>query len=93
MESRDRLSNPRNESVPTVFSCETPNSGWLNLAQVRQLQFESKPTPVAVITWLSGDNQTFKGDDATAIYETWQQAAARLQSCCDNYRSKNRRHQ
>ncbi|WP_235526462.1 hypothetical protein [Nostoc piscinale] len=46
-------------SVPTVFTCKTPTAGWLNLAQVRQLQFEEQPSPVAVVTWHNGDTQRF----------------------------------
>ncbi len=72
-------------AVPTVFTCKTPTAGWLNLAQIRQLQFGELPNPVAVITWHNGDTENFFGDDATAIMESW------LEASSNNYRSKNRR--
>lgn len=73
-------------SVPTVFTCKTPTAGWLNLAQVRQLQFEDHPNPIAVITWHNGEKQSFYGENATAIMATWQEANDR-----NDYRVKNRR--
>ena len=73
-------------SVPTVFTCKTPTAGWLNLAQVRQLQFEEYPNPIAVVTWHNGDQQSFFGENATAIMATWQEASDR-----NDYRVKNRR--
>ncbi|MBH8576971.1 hypothetical protein I8752_29110 [Nostocaceae cyanobacterium CENA369] len=76
-------------SVPTVFTCPTPSAGWLNLAQIRQLQFEDYPNPIAVVTWHNGDKQSFFGDNATAIMNAWLEAQERCN--CDNYRLKNRR--
>ncbi|BAY16902.1 hypothetical protein NIES21_27360 [Anabaenopsis circularis NIES-21] len=75
-------------STPSVFSCKTPTAGWLNLAQIRQLQFEEQPSPVAVVTWHNGDTQSFFGENATAIMANWQEAADRT---CNDYRVKNRR--
>ncbi|MEH1851465.1 MAG: hypothetical protein V7L11_07210 [Nostoc sp.] len=72
-------------SVPTVFTCKLPTAGWINLAQIRQLQFEKSPSPIAVVTWHNGDKQEFFGDNATAIMESW------LEASSNNYRSKNRR--
>ncbi|MDZ8108971.1 MAG: hypothetical protein RM338_25565 [Nostoc sp. DedQUE12a] len=71
-------------SVPTVFTCKTPTAGWLNLARVRQLQFEEVPNPIAIVTWDNGDIQNFYGENATAIMQTWLEAGT-------NYRFKNRR--
>jgi hypothetical protein len=68
-----------------VFTCKTPTAGWLNLAQIRQLQFEELPNPVAIVTWHNGDKQEFFGDNATAIM------ASLLENSGVNYRSKNRR--
>lgn len=73
-------------SVPTVFTCKTPTAGWLNLAQVRQLQFEEYPNPIAAITWHNGEKQHFFGENATAIMATWLDAADRT----NDYRIKNR---
>ena len=80
-------------SVPTVFSCDTPNSGWLNLAQVRQIQTEHlHDKNVAVITWHNGDKQAFTGEDATAIYQAWLEADALIKQRCNcNHRFQNRR--
>ncbi|OCQ96067.1 hypothetical protein BCD64_11965 [Nostoc sp. MBR 210] len=66
-------------SVPTVFTCKTPNSGWLNLALVRQLQYEELEAIgiVVVIVWLTGERQTFRDDDSAAILKAWQEAEAR----------------
>ncbi|MBX9259404.1 hypothetical protein H1Q63_36730 [Desmonostoc muscorum CCALA 125] len=74
-------------SVPTVFTCKTPTAGWLNLAQVRQLQFDELPNPIAVVTWHNGDIQNFFGENATAIMQTWLEASER----CNDHRFKNRR--
>ncbi len=74
-------------SVPTVFTCKTPTAGWLNLAQIRQLQFEEFPNPIAVVTWYNGEIQNFYGENATAIMQTWFEADERY----NNYRLKNRR--
>lgn len=84
-------------SVPTVFTCKTPHSGWLNLALVRQLHYvpaheavneTGKLQDFVVLTWLNGDKQPFLGDDATAIVTAWNEAQQR---CECNYRTKNRR--
>jgi hypothetical protein len=75
-------------SVPTVFTCKTPTAGWLNLAQIRQLQFDNYPNPVAVVTWHNGDKESFFGENAIAILQSWEEAQER---CECNYRVKNRR--
>ncbi|RCJ16938.1 hypothetical protein A6S26_32045 [Nostoc sp. ATCC 43529] len=67
-------------SVPTVFTCKTPNSGWLNLALVRQVQYGQSTEPpleMVVIVWLTGERQTFTGDDALSIVQAWQEAVSR----------------
>lgn len=69
-------------SIPTIWSCKTPNSGWLNLAQVRQLQrLRDKETQVLGlgITWSNGQKQIFTGEDAQAILTSWQQACNKYQ--------------
>ncbi|BAY34192.1 hypothetical protein NIES2107_60970 [Nostoc carneum NIES-2107] len=76
-------------SVPTVFTCKTPGSGWLNLAQVRQLQHSpsgnSFKDDLVVITWQNGDSQPFTGEDALAILQAWDEAQQR----CNCLQSKN----
>lgn len=72
-------------SQAAVFTCKTPTAGWLNLAQIRQLQFEELPYPIAVVTWFNGDQQVFTYEDGIAIMDNW------LQTSGVNYRSKNRR--
>jgi hypothetical protein len=62
-----------------------PTAGWINLAQIRQLQFEELPSPIAVIIWHNGDIQEFTGENATAIMANW------LEATNSKYRSKNRR--
>ncbi|WP_193196397.1 hypothetical protein [Nostoc sp. MG11] len=74
-------------SVPTVFTCKTPTAGWLNLAQVRQVQFEEFPNPIAIVIWVNGDKESFFGDNAISIMATWQEAAEGY----SNHRLKNRR--
>ncbi|BAY08605.1 hypothetical protein [Calothrix sp. NIES-2098] len=68
-------------SVKSVFTCKTPGSGWLNLAQVRQLQHspagDAFKQDLVVITWHNGDNQPFQGEDATAILQAWEEAQNR----------------
>lgn len=70
-------------SVPSVFSCYTPNSGWLNLAEARQFQYiqgaDDLP-PRAYITWSNGDHQPFEAEDAQAINQAWQEAHNRFKS-------------
>lgn len=70
-------------SVPSVFSCYTPNSGWLNLANVRQFEYfqASDDLPAtACITWLNGEKQVFGAEDAEAINQAWQEAHNRFKS-------------
>jgi len=78
------LSSMQIISVPTVFTCKTPGSGWINLAQVRQLQFspagDAFKEDLVVITWVNGDSQPFTGEDATAILQVWEYAHNR----CNN---------
>lgn len=70
-------------NTPSVFSCKTPNSGWLNLAQVRQIQTEHlHDKDIAIITWHNGDKQAFTGEDATAILQAWLEATAILEQRC-----------
>jgi hypothetical protein len=70
-------------SVPSVFSCYTPKSGWLNLALARQFEYveATGDEPVtAYITWSNGSRQRFTAEDATAINQAWQQAHNRFNS-------------
>ncbi|MFN6488336.1 MULTISPECIES: hypothetical protein [unclassified Nostoc] len=79
-------------NTPVVFSCKTPTEGWINLAQIRQIQHEEYPGITVVITWHNGDRQAFTGVNATAILQAWQQAADLLEQRCNcNHRLKNRR--
>ncbi|WP_253274447.1 hypothetical protein [Nostoc sp. PCC 7107] len=77
-------------NTPSVFSCKLPAAGWINLAQIRQIQFENLPTRVAVVTWQNGDTQIFYGDDAATLIQSWEDATGLLEQRC-NYRTKNRR--
>ncbi|BBD60613.1 hypothetical protein NIES2109_34120 [Nostoc sp. HK-01] len=63
-------------SVPTIFSCKLPSGGWVNLAQIRQIEIDP-PTGVVITTWVNGEKQRFDGENATAILQTWEQAAQR----------------
>ncbi|BAY74161.1 hypothetical protein NIES25_51860 [Nostoc linckia NIES-25] len=80
-------------NTPSVFSCKLPTAGWLNLSQVRQIQFEDVPTRTAVLTWQNGDKQTFFGEDAVTLINAWEEATLLLQQrCnCNSHRLKNRR--
>ncbi len=78
-------------NTPSVFSCKLPAAGWINLAQIRQIQFEDLPSRTAVITWQNGDKQTFFGEDAASLIAAWSEAVTLLNARCDNHRSKNRR--
>ncbi|MGV0102336.1 hypothetical protein NSTCB13_00857 [Nostoc sp. DSM 114160] len=79
-------------NTPSVFSCKLPAAGWINLAQIRQIQFEDLPTRTAVVTWHNGDKQIFFGDDAVALIQSWQDAATVVEQLANcNYRLKNRR--
>lgn len=77
-------------SVPTIFSCKTPKSGWLNLALIRQLQYDQSTEPpdppldMVLVVWNNGERQAFTGDDATAILNAWQDATQRC--TCQNSR-------
>lgn len=78
-------------NTPSVFSCKLPSAGWINLAQIRQIQFEDLPSRTAVVTWQNGDKQPFFGEDAVALVAAWEEAAALLADRCSNHRLKNRR--
>jgi len=65
-------------SSPTLFSIKTPNSGWLNLALVRQLESGTiNDREFCRVTWHGGQKETFHGDDALAIIYSWQDATKR----------------
>ncbi|BAZ49587.1 hypothetical protein NIES4103_21990 [Nostoc sp. NIES-4103] len=84
-------------STPSVFTCKTPNSGWLNLVQVRQLHFVpaaeavteiGKSKDFVVVTWHNGDKQIFQDDDALALVKAWENATNLLinkRCTCQNY--------
>ncbi|MGV0102243.1 hypothetical protein NSTCB13_00759 [Nostoc sp. DSM 114160] len=78
-------------NTPSVFSCKLPAAGWINLAQIRQIQFEDLPSRTAVVTWQNGDKQTFFGEDAASLITAWSEAVTLLNVRYDNHRSKNRR--
>ncbi|MBN3893654.1 MAG: hypothetical protein HWQ43_32590 [Nostoc sp. JL31] len=59
---------------PSVFSCKLPAAGWINLAQIRQIQFEDLPSRTAVVTWQNGDKQPFFGEDAVALIKAIEKA-------------------
>ncbi len=81
-------------SSPVLFSLKTPNSGWLNLAQVRQLEEGSiNDRTVCRVTWQGGQTQNFYGDDALSILLTWQEATKkyyRVHNCKANDRRVSR---
>ena len=77
---------------PSVFATKLPASGWVNLAQIRQLQYEVidlKPT--VVVVWSNGDKQIFRGLDAATLYDAWIDATRALTERRSNYRQINRR--
>ncbi|MFN6442122.1 MAG: hypothetical protein RMY35_035385 [Nostoc sp. DedSLP01] len=78
-------------NTPSVFSCKLPAAGWINLAQIRQIQFEELPTRVAAVTWHNGDKQTFFGEDAVALIQGWEDAVLAVEQRSNNHRFKNRR--
>ena len=59
---------------PSVFSCKLPAAGWINLAQIRQIQFEDLPSRTAVVTWQNGDKQPFFGEDAVELIKAIEKA-------------------
>lgn len=77
-------------NTPSVFSCKLPAAGWINLAQIRQIQFEDMPTRTAAVTWQNGDKQTFFGEDAVSLINAWEETVTLLAERSD-YRLKNRR--
>nr|WP_322711766.1 hypothetical protein [Nostoc sp. ChiSLP03a]MDZ8213009.1 hypothetical protein [Nostoc sp. ChiSLP03a] len=78
-------------NTPSVFSCKLPAAGWINLAQIRQIQFEDLPSRTAVVTWQNGDKQTFFGEDAASLIAAWSEAVTLLTERPGNHRLKNRR--
>ncbi|MBD2413608.1 hypothetical protein FACHB389_34795 [Nostoc calcicola FACHB-389] len=82
-------------NTPSVFTCKTPSAGWINLAQIRQLEYDEvfHSYPVAIVTWHNGEKQAFKRENATAIMQAWVEATTLLeQRCnCNSHRVKNRR--
>lgn len=62
-------------SSPVLFSLKLPNSGWLNLALIRQLEEGTiNGRTFCRVTWHGGEVQNFHGDDALAILMTWKDA-------------------
>ena len=78
-------------NTPVVFTCKLPLAGWINLAQIRQIQLEDLPSRTAAVTWQNGDKQPFFGEDAVALIAAWEEAAVLLAERCSNHRLKNRR--
>ncbi|WP_427159421.1 hypothetical protein ACQFX9_25880 [Aliinostoc sp. HNIBRCY26] len=73
--------------MPTIFSCQLPSGGWINLAQVRQLE-PDPPTGKVVVTWLNGEKQLFDGENAKAILQGWQDANQKCR-CHDQQNNEN----
>ncbi|MEH2288317.1 hypothetical protein [Nostoc sp.] len=73
-------------NTPVVFSCKLPAAGWINLAQIRQIQFEDLPSRTIVVTWQNGDNQPFFGEDAVALLKAWENAANSINKRCNSQR-------
>jgi hypothetical protein len=76
---------------PSVYTCKLPTQGWINLAQIRQIQYDDfNYVPVAIVLWSNGDKQIFRGDDAKALIDSWNEATKLLEQRC-NHRQLNRR--
>ncbi|GAX41546.1 hypothetical protein NIES4075_25190 [Tolypothrix sp. NIES-4075] len=78
-------------SVPSVYTCKLPSQGWINLALIRQIQYDDLSyIPIALVTWSNGEKQIFRGDDAIALIDSWNSATKLLEQRC-NHRQINRR--
>ncbi|MCV3213034.1 hypothetical protein OGM63_05745 [Plectonema radiosum NIES-515] len=74
-----------------VYICKLPTQGWINLALIRQIQYEDlNYAPVALVTWSNGEKQTFHRDNAQALIDSWNEVTRTLEQPC-NHRQLNRR--
>jgi hypothetical protein len=82
---------PYYHKVPSVYTCKLPSQGLINLALIRQIQYEDlNYIPIALVTWSNGEKQIFRGDDAIALIDSWNSATKLLEQRC-NHRQSNRR--
>ncbi len=77
-------------NTPSVYSAKLPTKGWINLAQIRQLEV-SENCLIVIITWQNGDKQTFKHDDAQALVDAWNEADSVLKTRISSHLQTNRR--
>lgn len=77
-------------NTPSVYSAKLPTKGWINLAQIRQIEV-SEDCFIVTVTWQNGDKQIFYRNDAKALIDAWNEAATTLQSRIANHLSQNRR--
>jgi hypothetical protein len=73
-----------------VYSAKLPTKGWINLAQVRQIEADDDYLTV-VITWSNGEKQVFKHDDAKAVIDAWIEASLISQCRVANFRQLSKR--
>ncbi|GJD16348.1 hypothetical protein RIVM261_013040 [Rivularia sp. IAM M-261] len=77
-------------NTPSVYSAKLPTKGWINLAQIRQLEFDETASIVCVV-WQNGDKQIFYKADAQALIDAWNEAVENIANRTSNYRQLNRR--
>lgn len=76
---------------PSVYTCKLPSLGWINLALIRQIQYDDLSyIPIALVTWSNGEKQTDQQDDAKALIDNWNSATKLLEQRC-SHRQLNRR--
>lgn len=76
---------------PSLYTIKLPNQSWVNLALIRQIQYNDLGyIAIALVTWSNGERQTFHRDDAKALINGWNEAIKLLEQRC-NHRQVNRR--
>ncbi|MEH2424495.1 MAG: hypothetical protein V7K48_27375 [Nostoc sp.] len=75
-------------NTPSVFSCKLPAAGWINLAQIRQIQYEELPNRIVAVTWQNGDKQIFRGEDTAALIKAIENATISINKRCSCHQRK-----
>lgn len=73
-----------------MYSAKLPTKGWINLAQIRQIEV-NEDTSITVVTWQNGEKQTFKHKDAEALIDAWNEANLLLKARIASHLQTNRR--
>ncbi|NJK27289.1 MAG: hypothetical protein HC925_00045 [Coleofasciculaceae cyanobacterium SM2_3_26] len=67
---------------PVQISAIGGTSRWVNLAQIRELEFfPSEPDPRsawALVVWQTGDRERFNGQLAHNLYDRWRESSCRI---------------